>query len=73
LDALVDAYLTTIPLGPRFQALAGIVRHQTEHLTLLPLYYDVTTTMVSSRIQNVSTRGRGFTEAWNAEAWDVTR
>lgn len=71
LDGLVDRYLTTIPLDDRRQLLAGIVRHQAENLPLLPLFYEVTPTMVARRIVNVTARGDNFTEAWNAQEWDL--
>jgi hypothetical protein len=71
LDGLVDRYLVTIPLGERQRLLAGIVRHQSEHLTFLPLFYEVTPTMVAHRILNVNARGERFTEAWNAHEWSV--
>jgi peptide/nickel transport system substrate-binding protein len=73
LDGLVERYLVTIPAGERLRLLAAIVGHQSEHLPLLPLFYEVTPTMVAHRILNVSARGERFTEAWNAQEWDVRR
>jgi peptide/nickel transport system substrate-binding protein len=71
LDGLVERYLITIPSGERQRLLAAITRHQSEHLPLLPLFYEVTPTMVAHRLLNVSARGERFTEAWNVQEWDV--
>jgi hypothetical protein len=70
---LVDRYLVTIPSSERIRLLASIVRHQTENLTMLPLFYEATPTMASHRLTNIIPRGERFTEAWNAEQWDLTR
>jgi len=37
----------------------------------VPLFYDVTATMASSRLLNITGRGDRSTEAWNAQDWDV--
>jgi hypothetical protein len=71
LDGLVDRYLVTIPAAERLAVLAQIVHHQSENLSLLPLFYEVTPTMAHRRILNVAARGERFTEAWNAEQWDL--
>ncbi len=70
-DALIDRYVTTIPISERMQALAGIVEHMTENLTHLGLFYGVSATLANKRLKNVTARGPGFTQAWNAHEWDV--
>jgi ABC-type transport system substrate-binding protein len=70
LDALIDRYHVTIPFGERMQVLTGIVRHISDQLVLMPLFYDKEATMISSRLLNVG-KGLSSTQAWNAEAWDI--
>jgi peptide/nickel transport system substrate-binding protein len=70
-DALIDRYVSTIPREPRLQALAGIVRHQTENLNLMGLFYNLNPSIKSNRLQNVTSRAARSNEAWNAHQWDV--
>jgi peptide/nickel transport system substrate-binding protein len=71
LDAWIERYATTIPLPERMQALAGMVHHQTENLTQLPLFHGTDPTLISNRLLNVTARGDAFTQAWNVQAWDL--
>jgi hypothetical protein len=71
LDALIDRYVTTIPLPERMQVLAGAVQHQTDVLTHLGLFFGVSSTLVNNRLKNVTARGPMFSQAWNAHQWDV--
>jgi peptide/nickel transport system substrate-binding protein len=71
LDAHLERYVTTIPWSERMEALAGVVRHQTENLAILGLIYNVNPSMVANRVQNVVPRGERFTEAWNAHEWEL--
>jgi peptide/nickel transport system substrate-binding protein len=73
LDAFIDRYVTTIPKTERMQALAGIVRHQTENLSIMGMFFFVSPTMIANRLAGIVPRGDGFTEAWNAHEWDVKR
>jgi peptide/nickel transport system substrate-binding protein len=71
-DALIDRYVSTIPREPRFQALAGFVRHQTENLNLMGLIYNLNPSIKSNRLQNVTSRAPRSNEAWNAHQWEIT-
>ena len=71
LDSFIDRYITTIPMPERMQALAGILHHQTENLTQLPLFHGVDPTMVANRILNVTARADRWTQAWNVQEWAV--
>ena len=71
LDAWLERYAATIPVTERMQALAGLVRHQTENLTHLPIFYGADPTLISNRLINVTARGDAFTQAWNIQEWDV--
>lgn len=65
-DALLDRYLATIPRVPRMDALRDVVRHMTDQLNIMPLYYNASPTMVSNRMLNV-----GADSTWNVHEWEV--
>jgi peptide/nickel transport system substrate-binding protein len=66
-DALIDRYYVTIPEQERAQVLQSIMRHMSEQLNLMGLYYDMDTALIANRINNVSIEGQG----WNAHEWEV--
>jgi ABC-type transport system substrate-binding protein len=70
-DAFLDRYATTIPMPERMQALAGLVHHQTENLSQLPLFHGADPTLISNRLVNLTARGSAFTQAWNVHEWDI--
>jgi len=65
-DALLDRYLATIPRAPRMDALRDVIRHMTDQLNIMTLYYNASPTMVSSRMVNV-----GADPTWNVHEWEV--
>jgi ABC-type transport system substrate-binding protein len=71
LDALIDRYTTTVPRAEHLQALGQILHHQTSNVTTMGHFHYVNPTMVANRLVNVTGRGFGVTEAWNAHEWDV--
>jgi len=74
LDALIDRYVSTIPMDERMGALAGIVAHQTQNVTVMGMIYSVTPTVFANRIQHITAGRAGAarsTEAWNAHEWTV--
>jgi peptide/nickel transport system substrate-binding protein len=71
LDRFIDRYVTTVPTSERMQALGGMVRHQTESLSNLGLFFNMTPTPVTHRMLNVTPRSPRASAAWNAEQWDV--
>lgn len=71
LDALIERYVAAIPMPERLGALAGVIRHQTERLTVLPIIYKVTASAFSERLVNVSARDPSSTNTWNAHEWDI--
>ena len=71
-DAALDRYAMSIPMTERMQALAAVVHHQTEHLSQIPLFHGADPTLISNRLLNVTARGDAYTQAWNAQDWDVT-
>lgn len=71
LDALIERFLVTIPRPDRMQVLAQIVRHQTDQLPTLGLFYQVDSTVFSEKVRNVSPRGEIATQAWNVHTWEA--
>ena len=65
-DATIDRFLTTISHGERMNALRQVVRHMTDTLNMMNLYYAMSSTMVRNNVVNVPVRIQ-----WNAQEWDV--
>jgi ABC-type transport system substrate-binding protein len=65
LDALSDRFVSTIPIDQRLQIAGQMIRHITESLVILGLYFDTEPTMVSNRLRNFNG------EVWNAHEWDI--
>lgn len=69
-DGLIDKYMMTISERERVPTLGQIVRHITENVTLLDLWYNAETIMVTNRLQNVlSKKTSRANQAWNANDW----
>jgi len=72
LDSLIDRFFTAVPTGERTQVAGQIVHHVTDQVVFLPLFFDLSPTMVANRLANVSRRlPRSATPTWNAHLWDV--
>jgi len=54
LDSLIDRYYTTIPLQERMELAAGIVRHVSDQVAWMGLYYQITPILISNRLRNVT-------------------
>jgi peptide/nickel transport system substrate-binding protein len=71
-DDLVDRLFTTIPKQERTQVLGQIMRHISEQLNVMGLYYGVEPAMISNRLQGVSARKvQTSAQSWNAGEWDL--
>jgi len=65
LDDLIERYASTIPRNDRLTALGGILRIQTEQLTILPLLYRADGVILGPKsLKNVTGPG-----VWNAHLW----
>jgi ABC-type oligopeptide transport system substrate-binding subunit len=67
-DALMDRYLTTIPVLERMRLLAQLIHWQTDQQLVIPLFYTVRGFVVASRLRN-TTPGT----SWNPHEWEVAR
>jgi peptide/nickel transport system substrate-binding protein len=66
-DALIDRYLVTIPMAPRLSALGDIIHHQTDQLTIMPLFFQGEATVLGhKRLESVTSD-----KTWNAHLWDM--
>ncbi len=71
-DAMIERYMTTIPLAERTRALGDVIHHMTDQLTIMGLWYNTEPVMISNRLVNITVRDVGqTTEAWNAHLWDT--
>lgn len=72
-DALLDQFQVTVSETQRLPIMSQIMRHTTEQLNLMGLWYNIRPNAVGKRLQNVTwqqvTRGTVF---WNAHDWDVS-
>jgi peptide/nickel transport system substrate-binding protein len=68
LDSLIDRYLSTIPTAERMQALREEVRHISDNLVYLPLFFDAMIVYQSDRMRNVVLEQ---TQLANVHLWDV--
>lgn len=66
-DGLLEQYLATIPWEPRMQVLGQIMRHFTDQLVTMGLFYDVGPTLVSNRLVNVPV----YNPTANVHEWDL--
>lgn len=70
-DGMLSRYFTTIPMRERADAFGDVIRHMTDQVIVLGLFYDMDTTVIADRLVNVGPRQLGSTQARNAEQWDV--
>lgn len=67
LDALIDRFMVTVSERDRLPLTGQIMRHTTEQLNVMGLWYNVRPNAVGKRLQNVSwQRVTGGTVFWNA-------
>lgn len=70
-DALVARYFTTIAFNDRMRVLGQLVRHTTDNLIWMPLFWRVVPTFIHNRLQDVPASGDVGEQEWNAHMWDV--
>jgi len=64
--------MLTISERERVPILQQIVRHITENVTLLDLWYNAETIMVGNRLQHVVNKKTSqANQAWNVHEWDL--
>ena len=69
LDNLIDRYESTIDRGERMRVAAGAVRHITDNVVELPIFYNAAPALIAKGIVNVGAP-RGAPTAWNVHLWD---
>jgi peptide/nickel transport system substrate-binding protein len=70
LDDLIDRYQSTIELADRMRVSAAAVRHITENVVELPIFYNAAPALIGRGITNVGAP-RGAPTAWNVHLWDI--
>ncbi len=73
LDALIDRYYVTIPRPERSELLRGVMRHLSDQLPVLPLFYNTEFTVIANRLHNVpaTKAASGAAKTWKSQEWDV--
>jgi peptide/nickel transport system substrate-binding protein len=72
LDGLIDRYFNTVPWQVRMEVGRQIMRHITDQVIWLDLFYDAQPIMISRLLKNVhAAKAEGSLETWNAHEWDV--
>ena len=68
LDSAITRYIGTVPMTERLAALRDVVHHQTENLTMLPLFYEGNVVLIGSKkLKNVAP-GR---LPWDVYEWEL--
>jgi peptide/nickel transport system substrate-binding protein len=69
---LIERYFLTIPKGERLEILRQVLRHQSESLHQMGLFYNVQSVAIGKRVQGVTNSGvSGFNQTWNAHLWSI--
>jgi ABC-type transport system substrate-binding protein len=71
LDALIDRFYVTIPRQERAQVLAQMMRHTTENVVPVGIYYNTEPTLIANRLLNIASGADRSTPAWNSHEWDT--
>jgi len=72
LDAQIDRYFNTVPWNDRMEIGRQIMRHVTEQVVWLDLFYDAQPILISRRLKNVTaSSAEGALETWNGPDWDI--
>ena len=67
LDDLIERYARTIPFSDRMGILGDIVQHQTDQVTILPLFFQGAAFVLGAAHLNNVLSG----QVWNANAWEL--
>lgn len=70
-DALIDKYSVTIPIDERARVLAEIVRHQTDRVTYMGIFFQLRPVIRAQRLINVTPGHQTASPAWNAHEWEI--
>jgi peptide/nickel transport system substrate-binding protein len=70
-DALLATYFATVPVPERTQALGEIIRHMSDQLTMVGIYYNPRPGAVGNRVLNTSQEWVAQYITWNAHEWDA--
>jgi peptide/nickel transport system substrate-binding protein len=72
LDTLIERYFSTIPFRERAGVLGQIVRHTTEQLPGMYMYFDPVPVLIGNRMKNVIPANGAGSDTFNAQEWDLT-
>jgi len=71
-DNIIDRYFSTVPKAERDQVLAQAVRHMTENLNVMGLFYDTEPMFIANRLVNIAPpKADNQNLSGNAHEWDT--
>ncbi len=68
LDSFIEKYVVTVPISERLSALGDVIRHQSEHLTIMTLFYEGSVVLLGDK----KLKGVTSNRVWNVQDWDLT-
>jgi ABC-type oligopeptide transport system substrate-binding subunit len=72
MDAAIERYQATVPWPARMEAAGQILQLMTDHLAVMPMFFDMEVALVSRRLSNATPLlGEASSQFWNAQEWDV--
>jgi peptide/nickel transport system substrate-binding protein len=71
-DGLIERFFVTVPIPERTQVVAQVMRHVSDNLNMMHIFYDMDPLFVANRLVNVHGRQTESSPAWNISEWDVT-
>lgn len=70
LEALIDRHFSTIPTAQRIEILGQILRHMSENLSMMGMFYNAEVSMIANRLRGVGGRGpEGSMGTANVHEW----
>jgi ABC-type transport system substrate-binding protein len=71
-DALIDRFFATVPWEARMEVMRSIVRHISNEVLIIQLFYTANPTMMINQLDGVSdTLATASVVTWNAHEWDL--
>lgn len=70
-DAIIDRYQATIPVQERVRVVGDAIRHMTDHLAVMTLFWDVEPVSYVKGLKGISGRGINSNHTWNVHQWEL--
>ena len=67
MDSIIERYVGMIPKAERLALLGDLIHHQTDQLSVMPLFYQASVAILGS----VRIQGQTSGQLWNVHLWDL--